>query len=65
MSLTLGRCLRYYRLSSWRLVKGIEPIWIFMSSPGDDKVVAVAHAFDSLHDFTLVVFDDFDPFQAL
>ena len=36
-----------------------------MSSPCDDKVVAVAHSGHGLHDFTLIVFDDFNSFQAL
>lgn len=36
-----------------------------LSSPGDDKVVAAAHAAHGLHDFIFIVFDDFDPLQAL
>lgn len=63
--LTLGRCLRC-GLSLWRLVRNENVAGLVMlSSPGDDKVVAAAHAAHSFHDFTLIVFDDFDPLQAL
>lgn len=34
-------------------------------SPCYNKVVAVAHSAHGLHDFTLVVFDDFDALQVL
>jgi hypothetical protein len=40
-------------------------LWLLKLSPGNDKVIAVAHSAYGLHDFTLVVFDDLDAFQVL
>lgn len=34
-------------------------------SPSNDKVISIAHAADSLDDFGLVVFNNFDPFELL
>lgn len=34
-------------------------------SPGNNKVISVAHPADSFDDFGLIVFNHFDPFELL